>query len=245
MKAMSLFVTFTAMLICGECSAHWSRVDKDTIRLDGEIDRNSYASYQEASEGGYSTVILRSEGGSPMPALLIAKDMQRIQPNIVVNGYCLSACANYLFLASSAPRVECGAVIVWHGSPSGEFESNIEIMRLEGKSPKLVAAYKAWASRFEAMERDFFSSTGIDRHLLSDSEVVLRREKVSPESTFKFDEMTGDYSETTSAGMWIPTTDVMREYGIKVKNFCPSYDADIPKSLNNLGINAAYTSARP
>jgi hypothetical protein len=233
------------VLACGECSAQWSRLSRDTIRLEGVIGKDSYQAYREAAKDGYSKVILRSEGGTPMPALMIALDMQKHRPQITVDGYCLSSCANYLFLASPASVVQCGALLMWHGSPSGSFSSNIEKMRLDGKNPQLIGKYEEWASRFDAMEREFFGLTGVDRKLLSDSVAIVRREKIVPESVFTFDEVTGDYSESVSSGLWVPTTKVISGYGVDVSNFCSSYDADIPKTLDRLGVTAPYTSAGP
>lgn len=237
------------ILICalagGDCNAQWSRVDKDTIRLNGGIDRDSYESYLAAAAGGYTKVILRSEGGSPLPALLIARDMRKHRPIISVESHCLSACANYLFLASPAPHVQCGAIIMWHGSPSSTFGRAVQTMRVEGKSPQLIEKYEAWASSFEAMERDFFASIKVNRKLLLDSVEIVRRERIVPEATFTFDEMTGDYSESRSSGLWIPTLGVIRGYGVATRNFCTSYDADIPRALARLGISAPYTSAGP
>lgn len=180
-----------------------------------------------------------------MPALMIALDMRNYHPNITVESHCLSSCANYLALASPAPTVSCGSILIWHGSPSGTFSTSIEKMRLEGKNPKLIKKYKAWSSKFNAMEHEFFSSIGVSIKLLSDSIDIVRREKIEPESTFIFDEMTGDYSESVSSGLWVPTTKVMRGYGVNVRNFCRSYDADISQTLNRLGIVAPYTSAGP
>lgn len=245
MKLIFSFLVAASLLFAGECRAQWSRVNQDTIRLDGSIDRDTYQSYLDVAKDGYSKVILRSYGGTPMPALMIAMDMRERHPQITVEDYCLSACANYLLLAAPAPHVQCGAILIWHGSPSGNIDSTLQVMRMERKNPGLIEKYAAWGAKLEAMEHDFFTAVGVDRALLSDSVAIVQREHVAPEATFTFDEMTGDYSETTAAGLWIPTTKVMRDYGIDTRNICPSYDADIPATLKHLKINAPYTSAGP
>lgn len=239
----SIFTFF--LLFSGDCDAQWVRVDKDSIRLDGVIDRDSYQSYLDASMGGYSKVILSSVGGSPLPALMIAQDMWKRQPEITVEDYCLSACANYLIFATPAPEVPCGAALAWHGTISGDASERVEVMRLEGRNPKLIEAYRKWAERFHAMEVQYFRDVGIDRNILFDSTSIVDREDIVPEAKFTFDEMTGDTTESISAGMWVPTTAIMRGYGMDTRNFCQTYDADIPRTLESLGMKMPYTSAGP
>jgi len=242
-KVCALILCAAGLLPWGECNAQWTRVGEDTIRLDGEIDRDSWQSYQQVAEGGYSKVVLKSLGGSPMPALLIARDMHKHQPRIVVEDYCLSACANYLLMASPAPKVGCGSLVIWHGTPTAGYRDEVEAMRLEGRNPKLVEVYRQWYEGFDAMEAQFFRDAGVDRSILFDSGTIVQRAGILPESTFDFDEMTGDYTETTSAALWIPITAVMRSYGLDTRNFCPSYDADIPATVERLGIKTPYTSS--
>jgi hypothetical protein len=246
MKALLLLMlAILALLYGGECHAQWVRLDKDTIKLDGDITRDSYENYLAVAKPGYSKVILRSAGGTPKPALLIAQDMLSHHPQVIVDDYCLSACANYLLFASPAPTVTCGALLIWHGSPSLGVTAELQKMKLDDKPAKLIQAYADWAKRFEAMEVDYFARVGISRKILTDSVAIVDRERVAPEKTFSFDDMTGDYSETASAGLWIPTTRALRAYGMDTKHFCPSYDQDIPQVLKRLKLSAPYTTAGP
>ncbi len=241
-------VIFFAILLSAlspECSARWTRVDSETIRLQGAIDKDSYDSYLAASQGGYSSVILRSEGGSAMPALMIAEDIRRHQSKVRVESHCLSSCANYLLIASPAPQVDCGALVAWHGSPTLDIDSSIQVMMIEDKDPGLIEKYSAWGQRIRKKEREFYEDMGVDQKLLADSLAVMQREGVGGVSSFTFDDMTGDYSETVSAGVWVPTLTIMQRYGIDTRNFCESYDADISSTVKRLKMSAPYTSAAP
>lgn len=228
-----------------ECSAQWTRVDSETIRLQGAIDKNSYDSYLAASQGGYSSVILQSEGGSAMPALMIAEDMRRHQPKVRVESHCLSSCANYLLIASPAVQLDCGGLVAWHGSPTLDIDSSIQVMLIEEKDPGLIEKYSAWGRRIQKKEREFYENVGVDQKLLADSLAVMRREGVGGVLSFTFDDMTGDYSETASAGAWVPTLAMMQRYGIDTRNFCASYDADISSTVKRLKMSVPYTSAAP
>lgn len=245
MNIITIFVVFAFLIFSMECRAQWIRVDENTIRLEGEIDRNSYQSYLDASKGGYSKAILSSVGGSPLPALTIAQDMRNYQPEIVVENYCLSACANYLVFASPSPTVTCGSVLVWHGTIANGISKKVEVMRIEGKNPDLIEMYRGWVEQFDEMEVQYFRDVNVDRNILFDSVSIVQREGVVPEAKFTFDEITGDFSESVSAALWVPTTAILRGYGMNTRNFCPTYDADIPETLESLGIKAPYTSAGP
>lgn len=246
MKAMiQLFIALSIMACAGKGYAQWSRIDSQTIKLDGDIGNESYVEYLKVAKGGYSRVILDSSGGSPLPALLIAQDMRAHEPEVIVADRCFSACANYLLLAGPAPRVQCGALVIWHGSPSNDFASNVAVMEAQMKDPRLIETYGRWARKFTAMEDAFFASIHVDKKLLSDSVEIVRREHVAPKATFTFDEMSGDYSETVSSGLWIPTVDVIRSYGVDTARFCPTYDAEIPGALRRLGIRSPYTLRGP
>jgi len=245
-RALQFLLVIAVLFTCpSECNAQWARVDKNTIKLNGDMGRDAYRSYLDAAKGGYSKVLLQSAGGSPMPALMVAQDMLKYRPEIVVQSYCFSACANYLLMASPAPVVECGAVVIWHGSPSNDFATNIEVMRLQGKNEDLIKKYEEWSGRFAALENAYFSAVKVNKKILSDSVAIVNREHVAPAATFEFDETTGDYSETVSSGLWIPSVKVMRSYGIQTRNFCRTYDTDIAGSLKRLGINAPYTTLGP
>lgn len=180
-----------------------------------------------------------------MPALMIAEDMRRHQPEVRVESHCLSSCANYLLIATPAPQVGCGGLVAWHGSPTLDIDSSIQVMVIEEKDPDLVEKYSAWGQHLQKMERDFYESVGVDRTLLADSLAVMQREGVGGVSSFTFDDMTGDYSETVSAGVWVPTMAIMQRYGIDTRNFCASYDEDISSTVKRLKMHAPYTSAAP
>ncbi len=180
-----------------------------------------------------------------MPALMIAEDMRRHQPKVRVESHCLSSCANYLLIASPAPQVNCGGLVAWHGSPTLDIDSSIEVMLIEDKDRGLIEKYGAWGRRIQKMEREFYESVGVDQALLADSLAVMRREGVGGVSSFSFNDMTGDYSETVSAGVWVPTMAIMQRYGIDTRNFCESYDTDISGAVKRLKMSAPYTSAAP
>lgn len=222
--------------------AGWERVSPDVIKLKGEIDRNSYAEYLKVSIGGYSRLILRSEGGVPLVALMIAEDVADRGVTVVVDGYCMSACANYLAFSGKKLVVNCDSFLAWHGTLATPDEA-VSAMRADNKPEKLIAAYTGWLNNFIAREKSYYKKVGVDYQLLRDSTEIVREDKIVSEVDFTLDELTGDFSVSTSASLWAPTPDVLREYGVKTGGFCHQYThEDIASMLEKRGVTAQFTS---
>lgn len=226
----------------GTAQAGWERISPDTIRVTGDIDRDSYQDYLKVAEGGYSTLILKSAGGVPPVALQIAEDVASRDVSVVVDGYCLSACANYLAFSGQRLTVKCDSFLAWHGTLETPDKALVN-MRAKHEPEALITAYIQWLTDFKTRERSFFEKIDIDYRLLQDATEIIRAENVAPEVSFNLDEFTGDYSVTRSAALWIPTPDVLQDYGVDTKGFCQRYeDDDIISMLQMRGITMPFTS---
>jgi len=96
----------------------WTVVDAETIAFAGAISPATWPQYQAVAPGGLRRVIVNSGGGDVAAAIRIADDFRVRGIELVVDGYCLSSCANYWALA--APRVRLsGGVVGFHGNLSG------------------------------------------------------------------------------------------------------------------------------
>lgn len=215
--------------------AGWLRKDVNTIRLEGDIDSSSYKEYLSVSKDGFSVVELQSFGGYPNISLKIAEEIIKTNATIKIDGYCFSACANYLAFSGKSLFVPCDALLGWHGSPS--LESDIEAARRfkKNKAPeKLADIYIKWLTDFRKRELTFFQKKGIDPLILNYSvNIPNKYVKSKPSSTFTFDYETGEYSltETTIATLWIPSSETLARYGVNTDGFCNNYN-DI--HINNL-----------
>lgn len=61
--------------------------------------------------------VVRSHGGSIGPALVMADLLWERNATVVVRNFCLSACANAIFVASKSTYVLSHSVVAWHGGP--------------------------------------------------------------------------------------------------------------------------------
>lgn len=209
----------------GPAHAGWEVVEPGTIRLSGSIDRDSYQEYLGVAGDGYSTLLLDSNGGFPSVALAIAEDVARRRVSVVVDGVCISACANYLAIAGDQLAVECGSFLAWHGTLESPEKAETR-MRAQNEPEGLIETYVNWLADLKRRERAFYEDVGIDYRLLGDSVEIVRAAGITQPPSFSFDEITGDFSVTRKAALWIPTPAVLAGYGIDPSGFCEAYSED-------------------
>lgn len=234
------------LLVCGaaDCAhAGWERLSPSTITLTGEIGRSSFEEYSVIAIDGYSTLILNSPGGTPLVALRIAEDVSSRNVDIVVDGFCGSSCANYLAVAGKNLTVTCDSLVGWHGTLQSSEEAAIE-MQAKGEPAELIKARSTWLANFHARERKYFKKVGVNYALLDDSVEIVREKDVTSSVDFTFDEITGDYTVSRSAAIWIPTIEIMQIYGIDTSGFCGqrTHD-DIASALEKKGWNIPFASS--
>ncbi len=95
------------------------RVEADTLHLRGSIDRELIPDFEAALEanGDLDRVMVESGGGDVETALYFGALIHQAGLDVEVTGYgCLSSCANYIFPAGAARRIQPGAIVAWHGS---------------------------------------------------------------------------------------------------------------------------------
>ena len=243
---MKQIIALTVLLFafCGSASAGWSRVSDDQIRLDGHIDRDSYDEYMKIAKDGYKELLLNSGGGYPSITLAIAEDVIKRNPMIVVDGVCISSCANYLAIAGAKLVIKCGSAVGWHGG-LGSVVDESAAMRASGIPGNVVDGYAKWLSEFKRKEAEFFRTAKVDVSILSDSIGVIERSGITPEPSFTIDQVTGEYSYTTTTSLWVPAIEDIESYGIRVESCCGQQsDSDTSKSLKNSGVVIPFTSMR-
>src|ERR1700733_1258534 len=70
------------------------------------------------------TLLINSDGGWTEPAIQLAKLAELNHWLVVVKHFCLSSCANYIFLSRADKIVLPNSIVGWHGAPPdpSEFE---------------------------------------------------------------------------------------------------------------------------
>ena len=242
MRMLGWQVAISIAALCGTAEAGWSRVSEDRISLDGYIGKESYHDFLSVAEGGYREVVVNSAGGYPSVTLLIAEHVRQSGATVVVDGVCMSACANYIAAAGSRLVIECGSVLAWHGGLQSVAQAKMA-MAASGVPSPVIDAYASWLSEFKNREAAFFRATGVDMSILGDSVAAVETAGITPAVTFEIDDVTGEYSYTTSAAFWVPARSDLESYGFNAEFSCSAYsDADISRYLARAGIGAPFTT---
>lgn len=63
-------------------------------------------------------VVLRSQGGDMLAAMQLGLQIHRRGLDVQVDGYCVAACASYVFTAGADKHILAGSLVAWFGSAS-------------------------------------------------------------------------------------------------------------------------------
>lgn len=144
-----------------------------TVTYRGELDAAANERLFRQAKGRVpGRLVIRSGGGAVEAAITLARWVHDHGIHVVVDGYCLSACANYVFPAGRRKVIRPGAVVAWHGSyrhlvETGQWRDDARArMDKYGEDPATAEA-RAWAEaeRLAALEDAFYEAIGVDGYL--------------------------------------------------------------------------------
>lgn len=166
-----------SLLAASLCLTVTARADEPTFSLSkegqtivfkGGIDKVSSEAVIAAFNEGANRIIITSQGGSMEHALNIAEVMQKHKIVLEVKDYCISACANFLFIAASEKKLLPDAMLGFHGGP---------MKTRTDKFRKMKASKNEVIQQFvQLSERGgtFFDAVGFDDELLRISGKLTR-----------------------------------------------------------------------
>ncbi|WGL60664.1 hypothetical protein QEJ31_03485 [Pigmentibacter sp. JX0631] len=108
---LGLLASIPSFVLAGE----WTRVDKFSIKFSGEISAGDKTNLLNIIKRTDKRLYLNSEGGDAEEALKIANFLLPYRLHVIVDGYCASSCANYLFTAGNIKEIRNGWV-GFHGN---------------------------------------------------------------------------------------------------------------------------------
>lgn len=141
--------------------AHAGSSGEQVLRITGVIDAHSADRIVAFIDGGGRRIVIDSEGGDAEAGLRIGEKLVQADVEVVVNRYCFSSCANYVFVPARSKRLNEGAVLGFHGGLSA-----VRAARTEGMPPQVRAMIEAMARSHERQEA-LFRRIGVDSRLLA------------------------------------------------------------------------------
>ena len=146
----------------------WTRVDDHTIALTGNIASGNLLEFEKVFDENVKTVVLNSGGGLVYEAVQIGMILKKAEVNVVVDGVCLSSCANYLFTAGRWKKIRNG-VVGFHGNIRALMRQTGTEAAITDQLSELSAEereeYQIELEQTLAWERTFFADMGIDQAL--------------------------------------------------------------------------------
>lgn len=101
---------------CQKAEFETKLVIDDILCLRGEIKLEPKI-LSMVEDAKIKTIVVRSKGGDVEYSIDLALAMTKSRIDLIVDGYCFSSCANYVFLAANRKYVPHFALIAWHGAP--------------------------------------------------------------------------------------------------------------------------------
>ena len=115
--------------------------------------------------------VVRSPGGDATTAIAISDLLRSRRATTIVYDYCLSACANFFFVAAFQTYVLKGSLVAWHNRRSGFPDCTVAEMPRDGGPKNIRRApcddtppeYQAGQKKFLSLQRRFYSERTIDQ----------------------------------------------------------------------------------
>jgi hypothetical protein len=89
----------------------------DMICLSGPVSEEMKEAFERHLKPTTRFLVVRSNGGRADYGMDIAEEILKRGMDIIVHDFCLSACANYFFLAAHNKFLINNAIVGWHGAP--------------------------------------------------------------------------------------------------------------------------------
>lgn len=236
---MRTCLTFLALLLAG-CSpansnANESRVELTgmSIVISGRIDdraADKFASLVKDRTPAIRRVVVSSAGGDGPAALRIAKLIRNMGMDVVVDGACVSACAQNLFLAGHRKFVKRGSVIAFHTSPD-----LLEKILRSSVSSQSGDIFSAHAREYNA----FLSSISVDDDI--DDMMALQKEPVCVFIDARLSERDPNrYGIGWRFGGFAPTSKQLEEFGVdRIEGSWPT-SAGLQSDLRGVGFSKKF-----
>jgi hypothetical protein len=208
---LNILILFLSMNGAG--AGTWTFLADDTLKFEGQVIEGEARRFHEKFSDKITRIVVDSPGGLVSEGLLIGNTLYGRDITVEVQGICLSACANYFFLAAKRKVIGRG-VVGFHGNQNSWLK---HILHMQNTAPKFLwlslmrftMDLDEWASEEQILaklerrkissldERAFFEKIGVPQELFERSSWIDRGK--------------GDHKKYS---MWLPSRQSFELYGI-------------------------------
>ena len=159
----------------------WQKVDDQTLKFEGEIQPDNLEEFKRFFTPAIKKVVVNSIKGDYQAAFQIGKLLKASKVTVQVDGFCMSACANYWFLAGKSKVLDGGVVgfqgnynAVIAGMSDAQIRENLAkefkaTTGTRGTEEQLEKAHQQFMKMVKE-EAAFFGSLGVSQKLFEDSQ---------------------------------------------------------------------------
>lgn len=109
-----------------------SEIVNGRLKFKGKITPAAYAVFDNYLANGGKSIVITSGGGDVSTSIRIARRLRSSEADLVVRDFCMSSCANYLFISAARKWLPKGAILGFHGAPildleRGETDQNLPV----------------------------------------------------------------------------------------------------------------------
>jgi hypothetical protein len=170
--SLALFVTSSAF------AGTWTKINPNTLSFTGPIEHGEFAKFQKIYSSDIQALVVRSGGGVAVEGLFIGEVLaQNPELTVIVQGYCMSSCANYLFVAGKTKFLDYG-IVGFHGNLHSTIfinEKQKKFMKdLEASNPQKAAQERAAEDEMDRREAAFLRLVKVSQDLFDKSDLLAQ-----------------------------------------------------------------------
>lgn len=207
----------TALGLLG-CTPSITRSNAQYV-IEGEIDvRSVNGSYQRLGDSP-GTIIVNSEGGNASAALALAFGVKRYGHEVVVDGLCMSSCAEFLITSAHSVSAVNLPIIGFHGSPG--LDLSVAKKRFPDQD---LSCIENLAEKTRRVAQPNVNLDGLWRQ----QEGILRPYNARLKTVSYKDWVCNEIEYDISVDFWIPKSEELLKLGIPIRGQLCS---DVPGCL--------------
>lgn len=180
----------------------WERLDETTLAYKGPIRDGTAEEMASMVDDDVTTLVITSRGGRVSSGVRMGELVIEHDLDVIVERYCLSSCANYVFLASESKIIRKG-VVGFHGNithsirQAGGPEARAEEMA--SQTPRSKEELASWLSQRIEMEQSLIRRIGVPQDFYAMTASMLTEANQGSDAAYDF---------------LLPSMETFAEYGI-------------------------------
>jgi hypothetical protein len=173
---MKYFIWVLLLSPLTSMAGDWTRESDDTLKFSGKIEAGELDRFKLISSAEDRNLIVDSTGGDVEAGVRLGMELFKKKLTVIVDGLCVSTCANYVFTAGAKKEVKHGFV-GYHGNIAAFLNKGwnkiASELRLQGTMSEIqIEDIHKRFTQSAQIEKEFLKLTGISQELFDKSQAL-------------------------------------------------------------------------